>query len=71
MMLQAPRHVPDELRELVERSTAEFEKVLRAELGTFAHVVNVQKWIDQYRDQATALALAAFDKGKAECASPV
>lgn len=64
-MMTAPRHVPDELRELVEHSTAEFEKVLRAELGTFVHVVNVQKWVDQFREQSTELALAAFDKGKA------
>ena len=64
-MMRAPRHVPDELRELVERSTADFEKTLRAELGMFATAVNVGKWVDLYRDESERLALAAFDKGKA------
>jgi hypothetical protein len=65
-MMQAPRHVPDELRELIEHSTAEFERTLRAELGTFALAVNVGKWVQSYREEAESLALEAYDLGRDE-----
>ena len=64
-MMKAPRHLPDELRELVEQSTAEFEKTLRGELGAFSVAVNIGKWVDSYRDEAERLALLAYEQGRA------
>ena len=64
-MMKAPRHVPDELRELVEHSTAEFEKTLREALGSFALAVNVGQWVDRYREQVTTLALESNAHGRA------
>ncbi len=64
-MMKAPRYVPDELRELIEHSTREFEKILRGELGAFAAMVKTGQWVDRYRDEAERLALQAYEKGQA------
>ena len=64
-MMKAPRHVPDELRELIGNSTAEFEKILRGELGALAAMVKVDQWVDRYREEVTATVLTAYEKGMA------
>lgn len=62
--MRAPFSLPPELEPLVARSCGQFERMLRKELGSFAAMVNVAGWVEQYRDEVSTTVLEAYEKGR-------
>lgn len=61
---QAPApEIPAVLVPIIEESVKRFEKQLRDGLGMFAATVNMSKWVHNYREEVTRLALDVYARG--------